>query len=358
MKSVDRRAPRSTRLLDQLRERIRYCHYSLRTETAYAYWVRQFIMFHGLRHPREMGGREVQSFLTFLASDEKVSPSTHKQALAALLFLYRQVLGVDLPWMLHIGRPRSPKRIPVVLSRTEVARLLANVDSAHAVLVSLLYGAGLRLSECLTLRVKDLDFERQVIVVREAKGVKDRVVMLPRSLTEPLKRQLVLSRRLWARDRADRIPGVSLPDSCVRKFPRAAESWAWHWVFPALTLSIDPRTKICRRHHLYEQTVSRAITRASIRAEIAKRVIAHTLRHSFATHLLDLGVDIRRIQKLLGHSDVSTTMLYTHVIGSSAASTASPLESLPTSRRDLIDIDIGNNINSDFLRLAHERPCE
>jgi integron integrase len=317
------------RLFEQLRERIRYCHYSLRTETAYAYWVRHFIMFHDLRHPREMGGREVQAFLTFLATEEKVSPSTHKQALAALLFLYRQVLNQDLPWMQQIGRPKGIARIPTVLSRHEVARLLANVDAEFSPLISLLYGSGLRLGECLSLRVKDLDFERRVIVVREAKGKKDRVVMMPASLAMPLRQQLALSHEIWARDRANAIPGVSVPENCARKLPRASQSWTWHWVFPSATLSTDPHTGTQRRHHRYEQSISRAISRASHAAAITKRVTAHTLRHSFATHLLDSGVDIRRIQELLGHSDVSTTMIYTHVLSSSAAGTPSPLESLP-----------------------------
>ena len=329
MKSVSSQRLLSPRLLEQLRERIRYCHYSLRTEKAYVYWVRQFIMFHGLRHPREMGGPEVQAFLTFLAIEEKVSSSTHKQALAALLFLYRQVLDLELPWMQQIGRPRGTVRIPTVLSRQEVAALLAHVDDSHSTIVSLLYGSGLPLTEGLLLRVKDLDFERQVIVVREAKGRKDRAVMLPRSLDQPLRRQLQYSRTLWARDRNDSVPGVSLPDSCARKLPRASESWTWHWVFPAATLSIDRQSGIQRRHHLYEQSVSRAIARATTRAGITRRVTAHTLRHSFATHLLESGVDIRRIQQLLGHSDLSTTMVYTHVMSSSAAGTASPLESLP-----------------------------
>jgi integron integrase len=319
------------RLLDQLRERIRYCHYSLRTEQAYVFWARQFIRFHGMRHPREMGGYEVQKYLTFLANERNVSPSTHRQALAALLFLYRQVFDLELPWMQQIGRPRGPARIPVVLSRSEVSRLLANVDAAHAVIVTLLYGAGLRLRECLQLRVKDLDFDRKVILVREGKGMKDRAVMLPASLAGRLEKQLACTRTIWARDRSQRVLGVSMPDTFARKYPRAAESWAWHWVFPSPTLSIDPRTGICRRHHQYEQTISRAIARAAARAEIAKKVTAHTLRHSFATHLLDSGVDIRRIQELLGHSDVSTTMIYTHVLSSAAAGTVSPLEQLPGS---------------------------
>ena len=326
---IQRPPLQSSRLLDQLRERIRYCHYSLRTEQAYVFWVRRFIRFHRLRHPREMEAPEVEAFLIHLATDRNVAPSTHKQALAALLFLYRQVLDVDLPWLQGIGRPKSPVRIPVVLSREEVARLLPNIDVSCSTIAGLLYGAGLRLMECLRLRVKDVDFDRRVIVVREGKGRKDRVVMLPEPLRAALQAQIAHSRAIWMEDRAHQVPGVWLPDALSRKFPRAAESWAWHWVFPSPTLSIDPRTKTRRRHHQYEQTVGRAIARAVTCARIPKKVTAHTLRHSFATHLLDSGVDIRRVQELLGHSDVSTTMIYTHVLSSSAAGTPSPLESLP-----------------------------
>jgi len=319
----------SLRLLDQLRERIRYCHYSLKTEKAYLYWTRRFIRFHNMRHPREMGVEEVKSFLADLAVNKHAAASTHKQALAALLFLYREVLDSDLPWMYEIGRPRSPVRIPVVLSRSEVARLMAQVAPVHKPMIELLYGAGLRLTECLQLRIKDLDFERLVIVVRQGKGGKDRVVMLPRPLVHSLEEQVAQSRALWAHDRARELPGVWLPESLAAKYPRAAEAWSWFWVFPAPALSIDPQTRLRRWHHEHERTVGRALALAAQRAELQKRVTAHTLRHSFATHLLDSGVDIRRIQELLGHSDVSTTMIYTHVLASSAAGTQSPLESLP-----------------------------
>ena len=329
MKPGARPPLKSVRLLDQVRERIRYCHYSLRTEQAYLFWVRRFIRFNRLRHPRSMGCSEVEAFLTHLATERHVAPSTHKQALAALLFLYRQVLDIELPWMQQIGRPKSPVRIPVVLSRAEVARLLEHAEPKFAPIIALLYGAGLRLMECLALRVKDVDFDRKIVIVREGKGRKDRVVMLPEPLGLPLRRQLERSRALWAEDRAHRVPGVYMPDALARKYPRASESWAWHWIFPSPTLSLDPRSGNRRRHHQYEQGVGRAVARAVARAQIPKRVTAHTLRHSFATHLLDSGVDIRRVQELLGHSDVSTTMIYTHVLSSSAAGTRSPLESLP-----------------------------
>lgn len=330
MKSALRPVLHSHRLLDQLRERIRYCHYSLKTEKAYVFWARRYIRFHGIRHPRELGEAEVKSFLTDLAVNRHASASTHKQALAALLFLYREVLDLDLPWMHEIGRPRSPMRIPVVLSRAEVARLLAHVDPPHRTMIGLLYGAGLRLTECLRLRVKDLDFERMLICVREGKGGKDRVVMLPRPMRAALQAQLAHSRALWAEDRARGVSGVWLPESLAAKYPRAGEAWAWHWVFPSGTLALDPQARIWRRFHVHDQTVGRALGRAAHRADLQKKVTAHTLRHSFATHLLDCGVDIRRIQELLGHSDVGTTMIYTHVHASSAAGTPSPLESLPS----------------------------
>lgn len=324
-----RPALRSRKLLDQIRERVRYLHYSIRTEEAYVYWARRYIKFHALRHPRDMGAVEVEQFLTHLATRQNVSPSTHKQALAGILFLYRQVLDIDLPWMQQIGRPKTRERIPVVLSRIEVAKLLASIDKEYLLIAQALYGMGLRLMECLRLRVKDIDFDRKVVVVREGKGGKDRVVMLPGGLIEPFKAQLAASRALWAEDRASDRPGVWLPDALARKFPRAPEAWTWHWVFPSPHLSTDPRTGTQRRHHRYEQTIGRAIAQAVTRAGIEKKVTAHTLRHSFATHLLDSGVDIRRVQELLGHSDVSTTMIYTHVLSASAAGTRSPLDVLP-----------------------------
>jgi integron integrase len=320
---------RSARLLDQVRERIRYAHYSIRTEKSYVYWVRFFVKFHQLRHPKQMGAREVQAFLSHLANERKVAPSMHRQALAAILYLYKEVLDIQLPWMDEIGRPKQRIHVPAVLSRAEVAALLDALDESHLLICQLLYGAGLRLVECLSLRIKDLDFDRRTIVVRQGKGAKDRVVMLPAPLADPLRAQLAHSRSIWAADRAGRIAGVWLPDALARKYPRAGESWAWHWVFPSPTLSTDPRTSLQRRHHQYEQTVGRVIARAVLKAQIPKKVTAHTLRHSFATHLLDSGVDIRRVQELLGHIDVCTTLIYTHILSSSAAGTASPLELLP-----------------------------
>jgi integron integrase len=312
-----------------MRERIRYKHYSLRTEKAYVFWVRRFIRFHGLKHPKTMGGPEVERYLTHLATTAKVAPSTHKQALAAILFLYREVLGIDLPWMGEIGRPRTSQHVPVVLSREEVAALLAAVAPEYWLFCSLLYGSGLRLQECLTLRVKDVDFSRRIIYVRHGKGGKDRIVMLPAPTTAALHAQIDFSRHLWARDRAAGVPGVDVPWALARKLARAPESLSWHWLFPAATLSTDPQTGIHRRHHQHPEAVARALRHAAHRAGISKRVTAHTLRHSFATHLLDSGVDIRRVQELLGHADVSTTMIYTHILSSSAAGVRSPMELLP-----------------------------
>ena len=319
---------RSSRLLDQVRERIRYCHYSLRTEQTYVYWIRFFIRFSGLRHPRAMGAQEVEAFLTHLASDRKVSPATHRQALSALLFLYRQVLDIQLPWMQEIGRPQARQRLPVVLSREEVARFLPQVESNYQLIARLLYGSGLRLMECLRLRIKDLDFDRRVIMVRDGKGSKDRVVMLPDALRDALHGQLAAARAVWTGDRAAKCLGVQLPHALGRKFPRAGESWSWFWLWPADAVSVDPRSGVKRRHHVHEDGVGRALARAVVRAGLTKKVTAHTLRHSFATHLLESGVDIRRVQELLGHADVSTTMIYTHVLKGAAAGVPSPLDSL------------------------------
>lgn len=319
---------RSTRLLDQLRERIRYRHYSLSTEKSYAYWVRSFIRFHGLRHPNTMGGPEVEAFLSYIANQRGASASTHKQALSALLFLYRQVLDVELPWMEQIGRPQTPARLPTVLSRDEVQRLLAAIPDVSGLVARLLYGTGMRKMECLRLRIKDLDFDRGIIVVREGKGNKDRITMLPRALVPPLREHLAYARSLWAADRAAGRPGVELPGALARKYPRAGESWGWFWVFPADHESTDPRSGVRRRHHLFEESVQRAIRRAAVTAAIFEPVGAHTLRHSFATHLLERGQDIRTIQELLGHAHVDTTMIYTHVLNRGAGGVLSPLDAL------------------------------
>jgi integron integrase len=329
---MDRRTPpplHSTRLLDQVRERARYLHYSLSTEKAYLYWIRFFIRWHGLKHPRDMGAPDVVAFLTMLATQRRVSSSTHNQALSSLLFLYREVLAVDLPWMDGLQRPGYTRRIPTVLTREEVSSLLAALDGVIGLVAHLLYGTGMRLMEGLRLRVKDVDFDRHVIVVRQAKGNKDRVVMLPRALEEPLRAQMLAARDQWEIDRKAQRNGVEVPHALEKKYPRAGQTWGWFWLFPSPTLAFDVRTNVQRRHHLFEDRLQRAIKNAVRNANIAKHVSAHTLRHSFATHLLQAGTDIRTVQELLGHSDVSTTMIYTHVLKVAAGGTASPLDALP-----------------------------
>ncbi|MBX3586435.1 MAG: integron integrase [Ramlibacter sp.] len=322
----------SVRLMDQLRERLRYMHYSLQTEKTYTYWVRFFVRWHGragrMRHPREMGRAEVEAFLTMLATERQASAATHKQALNAILYLYKEVLGQELPWLQEIGRPTVTRRIPSVLTLNEVHSILSLMEGEAGLLARLLYGTGMRRNEALSLRVKDIDFESHVIVVRESKGGKDRVVMLPKALVPALHEQLVRSRALWAADRSAQRAGVAMPHALEAKHPRAGQSWAWHWVFASPTLSVDPRSGIERRHHLYEQRLQRALKTAVVQAGVHKPVSVHTLRHSFATHLLQSGTDIRTVQELLGHSDVSTTMIYTHVLKVAAGGTASPLDAL------------------------------
>ncbi len=329
---------KSARLLDQVRERIRYLHYSIRTEQAYVHWVRAFVRFHGVRHPLEMGGAEVEEFLSWLANERSVAVSTHKQALSALMFLYQKVLGVDLPWMNRIGRPRATPRLPVVLTTDEVARLLMRLDGVHRLLAQLLYGTGMRIMEGVRLRVKDVDFERRAIVVREGKGAKDRVVMLPASLVPALRAQMARSRLLWSADREAGRGGVHLPNALERKYPRAPASWTWFWVFPQDQPSTDPRTGAERRHHLHDQGFQRAFKRAVEQAGIHKPATPHTLRHSFATHLLQGGYDIRTVQELLGHADVSTTMIYTHVLKVAGGGVRSPLDVLDASLDMALDV--------------------
>ena len=321
--------PPPVRLLDQLRSQIRYMHYSIRTEEAYVHWVRAFVRFHGLRHPADLGHGDVEAFLAWLAAERQVSASTHKQALSALLFLYQKVLGLSVPWLAKIDRPQRPPRLPVVLSHDEVARVLAAMPDEHRLFGQLLYGTGMRLLEGLRLRVKDVDFDRRAIVVREGKGGKDRVVMLPASLESALRAQLAVAQATWCADRAAGVPGVLVPFALHRKYPRAPLSLTWFWVFPQPGLTEDPRDAgVYRRHHQMEQPFQRAFKRAVQAAGICKPATPHTLRHSFATHLLLSGYDIRTVQELLGHSDVSTTMIYTHVLKLGGGAVRSPLDSL------------------------------
>lgn len=273
-----------------------------------------------------MGAPEVERFLSWLAAERKVAVSTHRQALAALLFLYREVFDIDLPWMNDFERPTVPARLPSVLSREEIARVLECMEGPVGDLGGLIYGTGMRLMEALRLRVKDVDFDRRLIVVREGKGTKDRVVMLPDRCNATIRAQLQRAHRLWTQDRAAGLPGVEMSEALARKYPRAAESWAWFWVWPSPTLSTDPRSGVRRRHHLYEERLQRGLRRAVKQAGIARHVTVHTLRHSFATHLLEGGYDIRTVQELLGHSDVSTTMVYTHVLNRGGRGVISPLD--------------------------------
>lgn len=321
---------RGPRLLDSVREQARYLHYSLRTESAYVYWIRWFVRWHDMKHPREMGAAEVEAFLSMLATERRVSASTHNQALSALLFLYRQVLGQQLPWLQDVQRPTRPRRLPTVLTRDEVGRLLSHMPGDIGLVARLLYGTGMRLLEALRLRIKDVDFDRNVIVVRQAKGNKDRVVMLPRTLAADLQRQVLTARSMWEADARAERGGVEVPHALEAKYPQVARSWGWFWVFPSPNYGTDPRTRRVRRHHLYEERLQRAIKRAVAAAGLQKQVSAHTLRHTFATHLLQAGSDIRTVQELLGHSDVSTTMIYTHVLKVAAGGTASPLDALPS----------------------------
>ncbi len=323
----ERKSTTKPRLLTQVRDRIRFHHYALSTEKVYVHWIRFFIRFHDLRHPETMGGAEVEAFLTHLATERNVSASTHRQALSAILFLYKEVLKLELPWMAEIGRPRTQQRLPEVLTVSEVQRTLSCLRGEHATLAKLLYGTGMRILEGMRLRTKDIDFDRGAIIVREAKGGKDRVVMLPRSLRDELKQQLRLSHAIWEADRAAKLPGVEMPHALSVKYPRAGESWGWHWVFAQAAVSTDPRTGVKRRHHGYPQTFRRALTVALRAAGVTKPATAHTLRHSFATHLLQSGADIRTVQTLLGHADVSTTMIYTHVL-KIAGGVPSPLDAL------------------------------
>jgi len=313
------------KLLDRLRNLLRTKHYSIRTEDAYVQWSRRFILFHGKRHPSAMGATEINEFLTYLAVERHVSASTQSQALSALLFLYRGLLGDDMPWLENLVRATKPRRLPVVLTRDEVRMLLGHMHGTTQLVARLLYGTGMRLLEGLRLRVKDVDFDRHEIVVRRGKGDKDRRTVFPRMLAVPLREHLTKVRELHDRDLAEGFGRVWMPDALAVKYPNAERSWAWQWVFPAARRSTDPReTGTIRRHHLGPHVIQTEVRKALASARIAKHAGPHTLRHSFATHLLESGSDIRTVQELLGHSDVRTTMIYTHVLGLGASAVRSP----------------------------------
>jgi integron integrase len=314
------------RLLDQIREQIRLRHYSIRTEAVYLEWVRRYIRFHKYRHPQEMGGPEVEAFLSDLAVRRDVSASTQNQALSAILFLYKQVLQIELPWMDGVIRARRPQRLPVVLTREEVASVLAQLDGTLWLIASLLYGSGMRLMEVLRLRVKDVEFARLEILIRDGKGQKDRVTMLPRKLAAPLELHLQRVRALHEQDLREGYGRANLPHALARKYPNAATEWGWQFVFPSVNRSEDPRSGGIFRHHLHEKTIQRAVRNAVRRVGLHKPATPHTLRHSFATHLLESGQDIRTVQELLGHSDVKTTQIYTHVLNRGGLGVLSPLD--------------------------------
>jgi integron integrase len=320
----DRKKP--PRLLERVRRAIRARHYSPRTEQCYVSWVRRYVLFHGKTHPSELGPEAVAKYLSYLATDRRVSASTQNQALSALLFLYREVLGVEMDWVEDIAPAKRPLRLPAVLSRDEVRALLGRMRGVSLLMASIMYGSGLRVSECCRLRVQDLDFERLEITVRNGKGNKDRVTMLPRTVLFTMKAHLQGVRRLHNKDLENGLGVVELPAAYARKNPYAATAWEWQWVFPARTIHADKKTGEMRRHHRHVSTVQRDVTAAARAAGLAKKASCHTLRHSFATHLLEDGRDIRTVQVLLGHRDVSTTMIYTHVLNKGGIHIKSPLD--------------------------------
>jgi integron integrase len=313
-------------LLDRVRATIRRKHYSIRTEQAYCDWIRRYVVFHDKRHPSEMTAAEVEAFLTWLAVEGRVAASTQSQAKSALLFLYKEVFGAELPWLDGIAAAKTSARLPVVLTREEAAQILAGLVGVHRLIGGLLYGTGLRIMEAMRLRVKDVEFARREVLVRDGKGNKDRVTMLPSRLLVPLREQLAYARELHRRDLLEGFGAVWLPFALVRKHPAAARDWGWQYVFPAESRSVDPRDGQERRHHLTDQAFQRAMKQAVRGAGIAKPATPHTLHHSFATHLLEAGYDIRTVQELLGHSDVSTTMIYTHVLNRGGRGVQSPLD--------------------------------
>jgi integron integrase len=323
---------RPKKLLDQVRDTIQLKHYSIRTEEAYVRWIKRYILYHGKRHPKDMGTPEIEAFLTHLAVDQKVAASTQNQALNAILFLYREVLKQDLEGRIDAIRAKRPKQLPTVLTREEVSQVLNAMSGTPQLIAKLLYGSGLRLMEAIRLRVKDLDLAQHQVVVRDGKGMKDRVTVLPDSLIAPLQEHLQRAKLIHERDLAKGYGSVYLPYALERKYPNADREWIWRYVFPAIALSKDPRTGVVRRHHVSESSVQKAVKKAARLAGINKRVTCHAFRHSFATHLLENGYDIRTVQELLGHKDVRTTMIYTHVLNRGAMAVRSPLDSQPEAR--------------------------
>jgi len=318
--------PTDKKLLDRVRDAIRRKHYSIRTEEAYINWIKRFILFHHKRHPNEMGAAEVEAFLTHLAVKENVAASTQNQALSALWFLYREVLHQDLDGPIDALRACKPKRLPAVLTKEEVHRVLGQLSGDHLLMAKLLYGSGLRLMECARLRVKDVDFAYHTVVVRDGKGMEDRVTMLPDGVIPPLQEHLQRVKQLHEQDLAKGHGSVYLPYALERKYPNANREWIWQYVFPANRLSVDPRSGIVRRHHVDESGLQKAVREAARLARIEKRVTCHIFRHSFATHFLEAGYDIRTVQELLGHKDVKTTMIYTHVLQRGGLAVRSPLD--------------------------------
>lgn len=314
------------KLLDQVRDKLRVKHYSIRTEESYVGWIKRYIYFHDKRHPKSLGARDIEAFLTHLAVQGKVAAATQNLAKSALLFLYREVLEIELSWLENITQAKAPKRLPVVLTVSEVQAVLSRLSGTHALIASLLYGGGMRLMEAVRLRVKDVDFARHEILVREGKGFKDRVTMLPEAVVAPLKTHMSKVKALHEDDLAQGFGEVYLPFALDKKYPNAGREWCWQYIFPSKNLSLDPRSDKTRRHHIDEKGVQRAVKQAVRDARLTKPATPHTLRHSFATHLLQNGYDIRTVQELLGHSDVSTTMIYTHVLNKGGKGVISPLD--------------------------------
>ena len=314
------------KLLEQVKGKLRLKHYSIRTENSYVSWIKRFILFHNKRHPKDMGKQEIEEFLTYLAVDLKVASSTQNQAFNALLFLYREVLDIDIDDQINAVRAKKPRRLPTVMSKSETFNLIENLDGIHQLMSKLLYGSGLRLMECVRIRVKDIDFELNQVVVRDGKGAKDRITVLPEDVKSSLRKHLEKIKLLHQDDLDKGYGRVYLPFALERKYPNANREWGWQYVFPSKSLSTDPRSGEIRRHHINESTLQKALKRAVKFLKINKPVSCHTFRHSFATHLLEDGYDIRTVQELLGHKDVNTTMIYTHVLSKGGMVVRSPLD--------------------------------